>query len=216
MTSFKRAWTALLWMRGDTLRAARAALEAVNSAATADSLPERACLIKEISLIFWYANANQLLVSSSSFFDSVSRDTGTWRREQLADTQRRSPRAAWTGFKVATAESRSALQMLRPEMIPTESTLFLGRAATKPDSWDAARTQSMWTPATGRARRRSWCSATESKYVAKRMEGAAAERVAYVGANFSVQQASSSRARMGSSTWTQVTPAAFNLARRAV
>ena len=115
-----------------------------------------------ISSSFSAANARHCF-RRGSIFVSASSEKGTCRREQLEATQRLSRPASSGALKTARALSRSAFQILRPSITPTESTLSAGHLAAISFRSSAPLTASICKPATGNLLIVSIWSAREKK-----------------------------------------------------
>src|SRR6266704_1629783 len=122
-------------------REAAASRDAIKAGAIALESPSATCLSATISSSFCTANASQPRISGSSIF-SWPRSTGTWSKEQLAETHSRSPSRSWAGLRPARALSRSVRQILRPSTTPSDRTFDSGYPLRNAASCCGPRTRS--------------------------------------------------------------------------
>ena len=122
----KRLRTKSLVTRFELRRAYCAASDCASSFATAPLPSFNARVMTPISATFSVAKANQLRISGSSL-PSNSSDTGVCNKEHDVPTQRRSPKLVLALCSWPINALASARQMLRPSMMPIDSTLSAGK-----------------------------------------------------------------------------------------
>ena len=170
VTAAARSFTAALCIRVDVSLASMSFLLASSCClACSEALPPASSAIVASSSIFWYANANQRLISAGSFcsFFSCAKSYGTCRKEDDPATHTRSlPNFSTALSMIASDCWKLFFQMLRPSTTPSDRILSDGSCANTSSICCGARTRSMCRASTGRLTARLVFSCSPLKYVA--------------------------------------------------